>query len=392
MSLSRDRDKRPVVLVLLGCFSRGVEATGPNQSLLGMVKALPEYRFRVVGEAVPGDSPGEWTELAGVEQLPLETRRVGTRGLLKVLRDTPHDLVIANSFFDLQFTQPLLYMRRFGMVPATPVLLAPRGEFSSGALSIRGSRKTAYLRLAERLGLLREVALQATSPHEADDIRKGLFFAKQVLVGPNVREVPALPQHCPRLAGEPLRVGLVGRILPMKNVHFALDLLTRVDFPVRVNLFGPIEDQAYWAECQERIARLPDQVSVVHHGAIPRSEVIPRLAEQDLLLHPSLGENFGHAIADALIAGTPVLLSNRTPWRDLQAIRAGWDLPLEEPNLFVTALRHMANASPSALLEQRQRVRSFAEARLDPHAAARQLAECIAAAMKRPDQQAAPCA
>lgn len=370
-----------MVLVLLGCFSRGVEATGPNQSLLGMVAALPRFRFRVVGEAMPGDRPGVWTELAGVEQLPLETRRVGTRGLRRALRQTPHDLVIANSFFDLQFTQPLLYMRRVGLVPSTPVLLAPRGEFSHGALSIRGIRKTAYVGLAQRLGLLRGVAIQATTLREAEDIRRGLPFAEQVLIGPNVREMPALPPHRPRQAGEPLRVGLVGRILPMKNVRFALDLLARADFPVQLNLFGPIEDQPYWDECRQCIARLPEHARVVHHGAIPRSEVIPRLAEQDMLLHPSLGENFGHAIADALIAGTPVLVSDRTPWRDLQASGAGWDLPLEQPDRFVNAMRDLAQASPGTQLTQRRRVRRFAEVQLDTGVAARHLSDCLSSAM-----------
>jgi glycosyltransferase involved in cell wall biosynthesis len=41
------------------------------------------------------------------------------------------------------------------------------------------------------------------------------------------------------------------------------------------------------------------------------------------------GENFGHAIAEALQHGKPVIISNRTPWRNLEEHQAGWDLPLE---------------------------------------------------------------
>ena len=42
-----------------------------------------------------------------------------------------------------------------------------------------------------------------------------------------------------------------------------------------------------------------------YHGALPHSEVDSTLAGYDLFLLPSLGESFGHAIADSLAAGCP---------------------------------------------------------------------------------------
>jgi glycosyltransferase involved in cell wall biosynthesis len=50
------------------------------------------------------------------------------------------------------------------------------------------------------------------------------------------------------------------------------------------------------------------------------------------------GENFGHAIAEALQHGKPVIISDRTPWRNLKTANAGWDLPLEEKS-FTEILR-----------------------------------------------------
>ncbi|RMG75161.1 MAG: glycosyl transferase family 1, partial [Bacteroidetes bacterium] len=54
---------------------------------------------------------------------------------------------------------------------------------------------------------------------------------------------------------------------------------------------------------------------------------------------PTLGENFGHAIFEGLLAGLPVLISDRTPWRGLEAREIGWDLPLEQPEAFVRAIQ-----------------------------------------------------
>lgn len=64
------------------------------------------------------------------------------------------------------------------------------------------------------------------------------------------------------------------------------------------------------------------------------------LSAYDLFLLPTLGENYGHVIHEALLAGCPVLISNRTPWRNLEALGIGWDLPLEDPEQFRTVLQY----------------------------------------------------
>ena len=49
---------------------------------------------------------------------------------------------------------------------------------------------------------------------------------------------------------------------------------------------------------------------------------------------PTLGENFGHVILEALCGGTPVLLSNQTPWLHLEEKGIGWDVPLDDAEGF----------------------------------------------------------
>jgi glycosyltransferase involved in cell wall biosynthesis len=38
-------------------------------------------------------------------------------------------------------------------------------------------------------------------------------------------------------------------------------------------------------------------------------------AQYDLFAFPSRGENFGHVVLESLSVGTPVLVSDRTPWK-----------------------------------------------------------------------------
>ena len=71
------------------------------------------------------------------------------------------------------------------------------------------------------------------------------------------------------------------------------------------------------------------------------------LAGYDLFLLPTRGENFGHAIFDALEVGLPVLISDQTPWRDLERIGAGWSLPLADPDRFAATIDRLATLEPS---------------------------------------------
>ena len=60
------------------------------------------------------------------------------------------------------------------------------------------------------------------------------------------------------------------------------------------------------------------------------------------MLLPSLGENFGYVILEALIAGCPILISDRSPWRDLPQKFAGYDLSLDCPSEFGKAIERFA--------------------------------------------------
>ncbi len=372
-------DPRPVVLVLLGVFCRDIEATGPRQSMINMAHSLSSrFRFRVIGWGSRNDVPDRWSMLEGIEFLPLQRWRYGVRRLGRAIRATPHDLLVMNSFFDKQFSLPALLMRRFGLLPRAPALLAPRGEFSPGALTIGRRRKRLYTRLARALGLLDGVSLQVTSQSEAEEARAALpFFRGPICVTPNIRTLPALPPHSPRGEGEPLRVAFLSRIDRKKNLHFALDVLARGTTPVEFAIFGPATDEAYWRRCEELARTMPAHVTVRDRRVLSPGDVLAALAGQDLFFLPTLGENYGHAIIDSLLAGTPVLISDQTPWRGLEARRAGWDLPLGDPAPFAAALAAMAAAGPAERRALRIGARAYGEAALDTARTIQMTAACF---------------
>ena len=285
-----------------------------------------------------------------------------------------------NGFFDPEFTIPALILRRLGLVPRRPTILAPRGEFSAGALGLKQARKQAYLLAARALGLIDDVWLHATSEQEAEEIRRGCPWARNIVVGPNIRSLGPLPQAAPRTDDGRLRIVFLSRIDRKKNLDYAIRVLSKVRAPVTFDIFGPANDSAYWAECEQLISRLPAHVEVHYRGSIPNADVAATLAGYDLFLLPTRGENFGHAIFDALEVGLPVLISDQTPWRELERIGAGWSLPLADPDRFAATIDRMAALAPTERIALRRAARALAESSLqESDAVARMRAMLIGA-------------
>lgn len=360
--------RRPTVLVLMGAFWPGHDAAGPNQSLRGFCSALADdFDFRIVARDRPFNAkartaPREaWTDLGFAHAAFLQPGLFAVWRLRELLRASPVDLVMINGFFDRDLTLPYLLLRRLGLVAGRPVILSPRGEFGPGALRLKRSRKAFWIAAARSLKLLKGVHLHGVSDGEAADIRRSLPWASLPLVAPNVmRMVARAPEPATRQEGG-LRLVFLGRISPVKNLHYALRALKEVRAPVIYDVFGPDSDAAYASSCRALASTAPPQLTVRFRGEIAHDAVSTTLAEYDALFLPTLGENFGHAIFEALAAGTPVVISDRTAWRNLENQGAGFDLALETPSAFAAAIDRMAAMSAAERTRWRDGARALAE-------------------------------
>jgi len=340
---------RPVVLVLLGCFWPGNDSSGPNQSFKALATALGnQFEFRLAARDRPTGTDAAtparadpWVDLGFARAHYCPIGAFGAEGLRSLINRTPHDVLWLNSVFDREFSLPALAMRRLGLINARPTLLSPRGEFGPGALGLKSAKKQVFLEAARRLNLWRGITLHATSEAEARDMAAGARGAAPIVVAPNIR----LPIDATAFAASPdgaLRLSFVGRIVPVKQLDYALNVLARVRAKIEFNVYGPAEDAAYWARCQDLIAKLPPNVRVIWHGETSNDGVVAAMASTDLFFLPTAGENFGHAIFEALTTGVPVLISDKTIWRQLAASRAGWDLPLADSDPWVEAIETFA--------------------------------------------------
>lgn len=356
---------KPRILVLTGCYLPGFRGGGPLRTIFNAVNSLHgDFDFHILtadrdlGDAAPypGIDGAVWHTVGHAKVRYLSPAEQRPADLWRVIAQTDHDLLYLNSFFSPRFTIGPLLGRRLGRLPRRPVLLAPRGEFSSGALGLKRLKKRAYLHLARLSGLVQGVHWEATSPWEAADIVRTIGAGAQpnIIVASNLASPP--PERLPELAtntAPTLHVAFVSRISPMKNLDYALAVLRQVAVPVVFNIYGPPEDEAHWAHCQALMGQLPAHVQALYHGPLTPEQVPAAMAANDLFFLPTRGENFGHVIAEALSVGTPVLISDQTPWRKLAAVSLGHDLPLAEPGAFVRVIESAAALAPAQRRQQR---------------------------------------
>lgn len=361
---------KPRIVMTCDFFLPGFKGGGALRSVVNIASALADvFDWYVITDdrddldtqpydSVPFDV---WHPVGAARVMYLSGAGKRLGHIARVLAETPHDLLYLNSLFSPHFTLKPLLLRALGRLPRRPVVLAPRGELAPGCLAVKPARKQAWLALSRPARLYRELTWHASGPDEAALIRR--WFGDSPII-----EAPDLPSPLPPArAREPKRpgrlaVGYVSRITSNKNFGFAVEAVRGLAAEVTLNAYGPVEDTGYWEACLARAASLPANVTLVAHGAIPHARVSEVLAAQDVLLLPSHAESFGHVIAEALGAGCPVLLSDRTPWHDVERDGAGWELPLDQVAPFTARLGQLAAMDEPAHAALRTRARAAAEA------------------------------
>jgi glycosyltransferase involved in cell wall biosynthesis len=133
-----------------------------------------------------------------------------------------------------------------------------------------------------------------------------------VIPTPVIHDPVVRNESTPRVAGDLLHVGMVGRLAPWKGQHIFLEAFARA-FPAGPQqasviggaLFG--EDE-YEHSLRELAERLGLDGRVVFTGF--RENVIEELLDLDILVHASvIPEPFGQVVVEGMAAGVPVVAS-----------------------------------------------------------------------------------
>lgn len=372
--------RKPIVLVFVNYYLPGYRGGGPIRSIANMVDRLgDEFDFRIVtmdrdvGDqcAYPSIDVNKWNQVGRAQVFYTSSASRTLWRIAGFIREIPHDVLYLNSFFDNVFTiRPLLAIA-LKLAQLTPIIMAPRGEFSEGALNIKSWKKKPYIKFVAGFNLLKNVIWHASTNYEKKDIEKAMtpkaggdWGKLSVIVAPDLMPVfndfIKLRTNVHVAKTSTLNICFLSRITPVKNLDFAIRILAKVKVPVDFQIFGPKESDAYWKLCETLIDKLPTHIKVKYCGSVENTQVCSTIALYDIFFLPTHGENFGHVFVEAFSAGVPVLISDQTPWRNLKEQQLGWDISLDDPDAFVAAIEEAATFNAAKRADMRERCMDFA--------------------------------
>ncbi|MGI6724585.1 MAG: glycosyltransferase [Christensenellales bacterium] len=359
------------ILIITYGFFPGKKYGGPPVSIYNMTNLIGTHQFYIVarnhdlGEKKPYNNVSEgWNRDGNRHTMYLTNSDYKGSVFTKIMGKIKPDLIYLQSLFQSS-TAPCLYLAWKRNIP---VLLAPRGELLPGAMRKKW-KKVPYIFVLRILGLFKNAFYQATSQDEAEAIVQWLGVRKE-----RIFQLPNVPvvieddynneQRIPKIKGV-AKLVFLSRIVVKKNLLFALEVLKEVKSKVSLDVYGPIEDEAYWAKCKEMISTLPPNISVKHKGVIEHRLVVETLRKYDAFLFPTFSENYGHVIIEALSASCLAIISDQTPWNDLFSYGAGWVLSLSNPKKFTQAIEEVAGLNEDEMSKRRRGIRAYVQNKLD---------------------------
>jgi glycosyltransferase involved in cell wall biosynthesis len=240
------------------------------------------------------------------------------------------------------------------------IIIAPRGMLRRSALAVKPIKKFIYLRLLQLLGIGKNLSFHSTGEDETKDIKRFFPAPKSIFLAPNLPVAVSDQLTTIEKPTGQLRIIFVGRLHPIKKLDFLLEALAKAKGDIKLDIVATREDKEYWTMCKKMIGKFQFTFDITTYIDLPHHKIKPLLEKAHLFALPTEGENFGHAIFEALAVACPVLISDQTPWAGLRSKKAGIELPLADQTGFTDLIQEFVDMPDTAWQEYRQGAWSLA--------------------------------
>ena len=203
-----------------------------------------------------------------------------------------------------------------------PYVVSPRGMLDPWALNVKKWKKRLAMALYQKRDLKGATAFHVTAALEEKSVRaQGL--TQPCFVVPNG---VTLPQTMPPRMTD----GATKTALFLSRLHPGKGLLTLAEAWACVKpqgwamkVVGP-DSNGHKAEVVAKLETLGIRGQWQFIDMLNDEEKWRAYRAADLLVHPSVSENFGITIVEGLAAELPVITTKGTPWGELETERCGW--------------------------------------------------------------------
>lgn len=364
------------ILIFTDWYVPAYKAGGPITSIKNLVKLLSQDYdcYIVCGDRDLGDdepfnniSTNEWINGKNGEHILYLNILDCTRNNYKnIIKDIQPELIYYNSLYSKNFTlKPLLFFRNMGISS----FLSPRGMLHPAAFEIKNTKKQFFINILKRLPLFKKVIFLATDEIEkAHIVNHG--FKNAIKIVPNIPDLAlvSLPLQPKQTLN---KIITVSRIAPEKNSLLALETISKLKETINYYWIGDSKDSNYLNTFLQQAKALPANITFNYLGALPKQTIIEELMASDIFFLPTLGENFGHAIYEALAVGLPCVISNKTPFQLLEKEQAGFMGDPNDREGFKAALSNLLNLDKETISLFQSNAKNLAIKSFDKEAAIR---------------------
>lgn len=364
---------KPKILILCDYYLPGYKSGGGMRTIVNMVARLhSKFDFSVITRDHDGRKDkkqyasvkiNNWNMVENAQVYYLSRNKVKISKIRELILSIKPDAIYINSYF-ATFTIYVLKLRNLRLIPDINIILAPCGELSEGALQLKPGKKRLFIFVSSLFGLYKNIIWKASTNLEKSEIIRVKGKGGKVFVAPDLPPRTIIENYRPELKPEKrcgeAKLAFLARFYPKKNFKWLLNYLNKIEGNLCVDIYGPLEDEDYWQKCHEIIETLPSNVKVKSKGSIPHEKAFEVLLQYHFFILPTLGENFGHVFLEALACGCPLIISNRTPWLNLEEKGIGWDLALENPEKWIDTLNYCVDLDSAGYSKLSSNARSFA--------------------------------
>lgn len=335
------------LLIMASLFWPQKNSGGPPISIMNLVQSIKDqFDIYIISKnhEINDDKPLEgivfgWNQFEFGKAYYTKKDEHTFKNITRLIEDVEPDVIYQNSFFSIDDLLPVLvYKKKHKNVK---VIVAPRGEFYPERLQVGKLKKTVYGKLFRYSGLLKDVYFQGTGQEECMQEKVFLGISDNYLINIQNISLPVKGLHG-SIEKKPneLKLVYIARIHPTKNTLKAIEWLGGLSGNIQYDIYGSIENEIYWKQCQDAISRLPQNITVRYKGVIDHEQVASTIAGYHAYYMPTTGENFGHSIVEAMLMGKPVVISDQTPWTDVNG-NGGFAISLNDETAFITALQNL---------------------------------------------------
>jgi glycosyltransferase involved in cell wall biosynthesis len=214
-----------------------------------------------------------------------------------------------------------------------PYILRPLGTLDPADLQKKRQLKQIYAALWERPNLAGAAGIHFTSAQEAKISERFGTQTRDLVMPLGVTPLTMPPPgEARRQLGisdnQPLLL-FMSRLDPKKGLNLLIPALKKllaegVHFHFVLAGTNP-QDPDYESQIAEQIKASPLSSCTTITGFVTGQLKAALLQDADLFVLPSYYENFGIAVAEAMVAATPVVISNQVHiWEEVEKTQAGW--------------------------------------------------------------------